>query len=112
MPLPAEGRLRYVPLDRVDGRLVTLLLLTITKRSVREGGVKQAYSRLSTHSRITDCKLDSVVHTGVCACMCGELILDLSCLGSNDLRPTVLGCQTADSIPPQVSRKESLRPFY
>ncbi len=31
------------------------------------GGVNQAYSRLSTtHSHITDCKLDSVVYAGVC----------------------------------------------
>ncbi len=35
----------------------------------------QAYSRLSTtHCHITDCKLDSVVHAGVCMCRCGELI--------------------------------------
>ncbi len=32
-------------------------------------GVNQAYSRLSTtHSHITDCKLDSVVYAGVYAC--------------------------------------------
>ncbi len=30
-------------------------------------GVNQAYSRLSTtHGHITDCKLDLVVHAGVC----------------------------------------------
>ncbi len=30
-------------------------------------GGDQAYSRLSTtHGHITDCKLDSVVHAGVC----------------------------------------------
>ncbi len=28
-----------------------------------------------------------------------------------DLRPRVLGCQATDSIPPQVSRNKSLRPF-
>ncbi len=60
--------------------------------------VNQAYSRLSaTHGHITDCKLDSVVHAGF--------------VWPNNLRPTVFRCQATDSILPQVSRKESLRPF-
>ncbi len=33
----------------------------------KDGGVNQAYSRLSTtHGHITDCKLDSVVYVDVC----------------------------------------------
>ncbi len=40
--------------------------------------------------------------------------MDLSCsllLEPNHLHPTVFGCQATDSIPPQVSSEESLRPF-
>ena len=72
--------------------------------TVEGGGVNQAYSQLSTtHGHITDCKLDSVVY----AC---ELMW--TCLvGPNDRRPTVLRCQATDSIPPHMSRNESLRPF-
>ncbi len=37
--------------------------------------------RLSTsQGDITDCKLDSVVHAGVCGCRCGELIWTWQCL--------------------------------
>ncbi len=72
------------------------------------GGVNQAYSRLSTtHGYITDCKLDSVVHASVCeVILCGPVLF-----GLNDLCPTIFGCQATDWNPPQVSRKESLRPF-
>ncbi len=46
----------------------------------KRGGVNQAYSRLSTThgQQITDCKLDSVVYTGVYAWWFN---VDLSCLG-------------------------------
>ncbi len=43
--------------------------------AIRVGGgwVNQAYSRLSTtHGHITDCKLDSVVHEGVCVVICHQ----------------------------------------
>ncbi len=72
------------------------------------GWVNQAYSRLSTtHGHITDCKLDSVVYAGVCVVIqCGPVLF-----GPNDLPPTVFRCQATDSIPPQVSRNELLRPF-
>ncbi len=47
---------------------------------------------------------------GVWRCMrvswCGPVLF-----GPNDLRPTVFRCHATDSIPPQVSRKESLRLF-
>ncbi len=49
----------------------------------------------------TNCRLDSVVHVGVCVVL----------FGPNNLRP-IFGCQDTDSIPPQASRKESLRPLY
>ncbi len=73
-------------------------------------GVNQAYGRvLSTHVHIADCKLDSIVHVGVCGCRCDECPV---LFGPNDLCPTVFGCQAADSILSRVSRNESLRPFY
>ncbi len=56
---------------------------------------------------ITDCNLDSVVYASLCV----WVNVDLSSFGSNSLRPTAFGCQATDSIPSQVSRKESLRPF-
>ena len=41
----------------------------------RVGGVSQAYNWLSTtHTHITDCKLDSLVHASVSGCGSGELI--------------------------------------
>ncbi len=72
------------------------------------GWVNQAYSRLSTtHGHITNCKLDSVVYADVCmVILCGPVLFWL-----NDLHLTILGCQATDSIPPQMSRKESLRSF-
>ncbi len=70
--------------------------------------MNQAYSRLSTtHGHITDCKLDLVVYAGVCM----AITVDLSCLGRTIYARQIFGCQATDSIPPQVSRKESLRPF-
>ncbi len=71
-------------------------------------GVNQAYSRLSTtHGHIIDCKLDSVVYVGVFVVIkCGPILF-----GPNDLRPKMFGCQSTDTIPRQVSSKESLRPF-
>ncbi len=64
----------------------------------------------TTHGHITDCKLDSVVHAGVCGCMCGGLIW--TCLVWVDRStPNSFGCQTTDSISPQASRIESLRPL-
>ncbi len=70
-------------------------------------GGGQAYNRLSTtHGHITDCKLASVSCMQVYAWW---LNVDLSCLGPNDLRPTVFGCQAIQF--PHVSRKESLIPF-
>ncbi len=45
---------------------------------------------------------------GVCRCMRGDLMW--TCLVWDE-RSTILGWQATDSIPPQVSRKESLRPF-
>ncbi len=36
--------------------------------------------------------------------------VDLFLFEPNDIRPTIFGCQATDSIPSQVSRKESLRP--
>ncbi len=70
--------------------------------------VNQAYSRLSTtHGHITDCKLDSVVYAGVFV----WVVVDLSCLGRTIYARQFFGCQVTDSVPPHVSRKESLRPF-
>ncbi len=71
-------------------------------------GVNQAYSRLSTtHGHITDCKLDSVVYVGVYACE----IMWTCLVRAERSTPDIFACQATDSIPPQVSRKESLRPF-
>ncbi len=72
---------------------------------MQKGG-NQAYSRLSTtHGYITDCKLDSVVYAGVCVVMWTCLVW------AERSTPNNFGCQATDSIPPQVNRKESLRPF-
>ncbi len=43
-------------------------------------------------------------------CMRGYFNVDLSCLGRT-IYPNNVWCQATDSILPQVSRKESLRPF-
>ncbi len=72
-------------------------------------GVNQAYSRLATihmpYHRL------QVRFGGVCRCMRGDFESGPVLFGPNHLRPTIFGCQGTDSIPPQVSRKESLRPF-
>ncbi len=68
-------------------------------------GVGAGLSRLSTsQGHITDCKLDTVVHGGIGVVSSFGLVL----FGPNDLSPAVFRCQATDSIPPQVSRKESL----
>ncbi len=41
-----------------------------------------------------------------------QVNLDICCLDRTIYSRNVLGCQVTDSIPPQVSRKESLRPIY
>ncbi len=91
--------------------ILTYMLVNILLGSLKfavGGRGDQAYSRLSTtHGHITDCKLDSAVFAGVCVWVtCGPVLF-----GPNDVRPTFFGCQATDSIPPQVNRKESLRPF-
>ena len=92
----------------VDCKRFHIAQTTIQPGRILGGGGNQAYSRLSTaHGHITDCKLDLVVYAGVCVCV----NVDLSCLGPNDLRSTIFGFQATDPIPPQVSRKESLRPI-
>ncbi len=40
-----------------------------------------------------------------------ELMWEPVLFGLNDLRPTFFRCQATDSVPQQVSRKESLRPL-
>ena len=57
----------------------------------RGGGVIQAYSLLSTtHGHITDCKLYSVVHAGVCVLIFN---VDLSCLGHTIYARQLLGAK-------------------
>ncbi len=65
-----------------------------------------AYSRVSTtRGHIIDCKLDSVVYAGV-------VILMWICLvWAERSTPDNFWVPATDSIPPRVSRKESLRPF-
>ncbi len=43
--------------------------------------------------------------------MRGDFNVDLSCLGRTIYPGQFFGCQASDLIPPQVSRKKSLRPF-
>ncbi len=76
--------------------------------TIRGEGVNQAYSRLSTtHGHITDCKLDLVVYAEVCVVIFN---VDLSSLGRTIYARHFFRSQATDSIPPQVNRKESLRP--
>ncbi len=80
------------------------------------GGIrlKVGFQPLMVISLISsDCRLDSVVHAGVhvSGCRCGELFWTCHVWVERS-RLDSLGYQTTDSIPPQVSRNESLRPFY
>ncbi len=76
-----------------------------------ESGLKLSFNHLWSYHRLTDCKLDSVVHAGVCGCRYGELIW--TCLAwAKQSYTRVVRCQATDSIPPQVSRKEWLWPSY
>ncbi len=69
-------------------------------------------SQLSTsQDHIIDFKLDLVVHAGVCGCWCGELIWT-RLVWAERSKPGSFWCQASNSIPPQVSRKESLGPLY
>ncbi len=91
-------------------RIVMIQQLTGQTNAVRlmNGWMNQAYSRLSTtHGHITDCKLDSVAYAGV-----SVVILLWTCLVWAE-RPTPANFWVPShrSIPPQVSRKESLKPF-
>ncbi len=78
----------------------------------REGnGLKISFQILKV---TIDYNFASVVRAGVCTgCRCSELIWMCSKLifGPNNLRSAVLGYESTDSIPPQVSRKKSLRPL-
>lgn len=51
--------------------------------------------------------LSCIWHLHDLAAVSGRPVL----LRLNDLRPSVFGCQPTASIPPQVSREESLRPL-
>ncbi len=72
--------------------LFGVFVTACSSKTVGRRGGSQAWSGLSaSQDHITDCKLDSVVHAGVCGCKCGELFW--TCLfGPNDLGPTVVGC--------------------
>ena len=63
-----------------------------------ESGVKSVFRLLRSHNRLQG------GFGGVCGCGCGTLFGPVL-FEPNDLRPTILGCQATDSIPPQASRK-------
>ncbi len=102
---PAISPLQYGWMERSTASMLQPISLP---SSVVGGSVNQAYSRFSTtHGHIANCKLGSVAYAGLCVVSyCGPVLFR-----PNDLRPTIFECQTTDSIPPQVSRKESFRPF-
>ncbi len=74
-----------------------------------ESGLKSAFNLSRSYHRL------QVGFDVACGCWCGVVML-ISFLPvlfvPKDLSPASLGCQATDSIPPQVSRKESLRPLY
>ena len=68
--------------------------------------MNHAYSRLSTtHGHITASVIRWCMQVYACELMRTYLVY------AERSKPEVLGCQATDSIPPQVSRKESLRQF-